>query len=192
MQRRKSPRKNQKQPDYYGIEGNQDRVEDNTLTLRARSSSKKKRQMGHKRSRQQLRAPSRKKTSSLSSSQSSVSESEERSDSDNDEKRPAVDMRHRGPQMAVTSSVNRARRKEYLPNDRRSLYSVCMKHLSIPKVSDPREIWGGVIVPAVRDKYQSKKCNMNNKIKSIYMSMRILFEYAKQYLLMQRPHKDYR
>ncbi len=37
--------------------------------------------------------------------------------------------------------------QEYLPNDRRSLYSVCMKHLSIPKGSDKREIWGRVIVP---------------------------------------------
>ncbi len=81
--------------------------------------------------------------------------------------------------------------QEYLQNDWRSLYSVCMKHLSIPKGSDPREIWGRVIILAVRDKYQSMKCNMNNKIKSIYMRMRILFEYAKQYLLMQRPHNDY-
>jgi hypothetical protein len=70
--------------------------------------------------------------------------------------------------------------QEYLPNDWRSLYSVCMKHLSIPEGSDPREIWGRVIVLAVRDKYQSMKCNMNNKIKSIYMSMRIFYEYAKQ------------
>ncbi len=69
-------------------------------------------------------------------------------------------------------------RQEYLPNDRRSFYSVCMKHLSIPEGSDPREIWGREIVPAVRDKYQSMKCNMNNKIKTFYMSMRILFEYA--------------
>jgi hypothetical protein len=81
--------------------------------------------------------------------------------------------------------------QEYLTNDWRSLYSVCMKHLLIPKGSDPREIWGRVIIPAVRDKYQSMKCNMNNRVKSIYMSMRILFECVKQYLLMQRPHKDY-
>jgi hypothetical protein len=63
--------------------------------------------------------------------------------------------------------------QEYLPNDRRGLYSVCMKHLSIPEGSDPREIRGRVIVPVFRDKYQSMKCNMNNKIKSIYMSMRV-------------------
>jgi hypothetical protein len=63
-----------------------------------------------------------------------------------------------------------------------------MKHLSIPEGSHPREIWARVIVPAIRDKYQSMKCNTNNKIKSIYMSMRIVFEYATQYLLMQRPH----
>ena len=30
--------------------------------------------------------------------------------------------------------------QEYLPNDRRSLYSVCMKHLSIPEESNPKEI----------------------------------------------------
>jgi hypothetical protein len=84
MQRRKSPRKNQKQPDYYGIEGNQDRGEENTLKLGApgRSSSKKKRWMGYKSSRQQLRAPTRKKTSSLSSSHLSLSEYEESSDDD--------------------------------------------------------------------------------------------------------------
>ena len=78
--------------------------------------------------------------------------------------------------------------QEYLPNDRRSLYSLCMKYLSIPEGSDPRDIWGRVMVPAIRDKYQSMKCNMNNKIKSIYMSMRFLFEYAMQKLLMQRSH----
>ena len=80
--------------------------------------------------------------------------------------------------------------QEYLQNYWRSLYSVCMKHLLIPKGSDPREIWGRVIIPAVRDKYQSIKSNMNNKIKSSYMSMRILFECVKQYLLMQHPRKD--
>ena len=75
--------------------------------------------------------------------------------------------------------------QEYLPNDRRSLCSLCMKQLLIPKGSDPMDIWDRVIVPAIRDKYQSMKCNLQNKIKSIYMSMRILFEYATQNLLMQ-------
>ncbi len=91
MQRRKSPRKNQKQPDYYGIEGNRDRGEENTLMLGApgRSSSKKKRRMGYKSSRQQLRGPLQKKTSSLSSSHLSLSECEE--SSDDDEKGPTVD-----------------------------------------------------------------------------------------------------
>ena len=45
---------------------------------------------------------------------------------------------------------------EYLPNDRRSLYSVCMKHLSIPEGSNPSEIWSRVIIPSIRDKYQLK------------------------------------
>ena len=65
--------------------------------------------------------------------------------------------------------------QEYLPNDRRSLYSVCMKHLSIPDGSDKREIWNRVIVPSIRDKYQSMRCNMNNKMKAIYMSMKCFF-----------------
>jgi hypothetical protein len=32
---------------------------------------------------------------------------------------------------------------------------VCMKHLSIPEGSDKRDIWDRVIVPSIRDKYQS-------------------------------------
>jgi len=78
--------------------------------------------------------------------------------------------------------------QEYLPNDRRSLYSVCMKLLSIPEGSDKREIWSRVIVPSIRYKYQSMKCNMNNKIKNIDMSMRIIFEYATKDILIQRSH----
>jgi hypothetical protein len=62
--------------------------------------------------------------------------------------------------------------QEYLPEDNRSLYTVCMKHLSIPEGSDKRDIWDRVIVRSIRDKYQGMRCNMNNKIKSIYMSMR--------------------
>ena len=73
--------------------------------------------------------------------------------------------------------------QEYLPNDRRSLYSVCMKHLSIPQGSNPKEIWGRVIVPSIRDKYQSMKCNLNNKIKSIYLSMRFLLQFAHTLLI---------
>ena len=71
--------------------------------------------------------------------------------------------------------------KEYLPDDTRSLYSVSMKHLSIPEGSDKRDIWERVIVPSIRDKYQSMRCNMNNKIKSIYLSMRNLLVYANTY-----------
>ena len=111
MQRRKSPRKNQKQPDYYGIEGNRDRGEENTLTLGApgRSSSKKKRRMGYKSSRQQLRAPTRKKTSSQSSSHLSLSGYEECSD--DNEKGLTVDKRHKGPRKAMTN-VYLSRRNE--------------------------------------------------------------------------------
>jgi len=73
--------------------------------------------------------------------------------------------------------------QEYLPNDRRSLYSVCMKHLSIPEGSNPKKIWDRVIVPSIIDKYQSMKCNMNNKVKSIYLSMRCLLELAHTLLI---------
>ncbi len=63
--------------------------------------------------------------------------------------------------------------QEYLPHDWRSFYNLCMNHLSIPEGSDTKEIWGRVVVPAVRDKYQSMKCNLNNKIKSVYMGMKL-------------------
>ncbi len=111
MQRRKSSRKNQTQPDYYGIEGNKICLEDTRRMLRARSSPKRKSQVGYKRRRQQLRALARKKTSSLSSSQSLASEYEEKSESDDDEKGLTEDKRHGGWQMAATS-VNRGRRNE--------------------------------------------------------------------------------
>ena len=80
--------------------------------------------------------------------------------------------------------------QEYLPHDRRSFYSLCMNHLSIPEGSDPKEIWGRVVVPAVRDKYQSMKCNLNNKIKSVYMGMKILLQSASQYLFTQCPQSS--
>jgi len=73
--------------------------------------------------------------------------------------------------------------QEYLPNDRGEAYSVCMKILSIPEGSNPKEIWGRVIVPSIRDKYQSMKCNMNYKIKSIYLSMRFLLDFAHTLLI---------
>ncbi len=111
MQRRKSSRKNQTQPDYYRIERNQDCLEDTRHMLRAQSSPKKKRQVGYKRRRQQLRAPARKKTLSLSLSQSLASEYEEKSESDDNEKGPTEDKRHGGWQMAATS-VNWGRRNE--------------------------------------------------------------------------------
>jgi hypothetical protein len=69
--------------------------------------------------------------------------------------------------------------QEYLPYDTRSLYLVCMKYLSIPDFADKRDIWYRAIVPSFRYKYQSMKCNMNNRVKSIYLSMKYLLEYAK-------------
>ena len=60
----------------------------------------------------------------------------------------------------------------YLPNDRNSLCWVIMKNLSIPERSDPMDIWKRVIVPSIRDKYMSMRCNMTTKIKGIYQSMK--------------------
>jgi hypothetical protein len=80
--------------------------------------------------------------------------------------------------------------QEYLPHDRRSFYSLCMNHLSILEGSDPKDIWGRVVVPAVRDKYQSMKCNLNSKIKSIYMGMKILLQCASQYLFKECPQSS--
>ena len=60
----------------------------------------------------------------------------------------------------------------YLPNDRNSLCWVVMKNLSVPKRSDPMDIWKRVMVPSIRDKYLSMRCNMTTKIKGIYQSMK--------------------
>ena len=61
--------------------------------------------------------------------------------------------------------------KNYLPDDRDSLYAICMRRLKIPEGSDPEDIWERVIVPTIMRKYQHLKCNLNNEIKSIYLSM---------------------
>ena len=46
-----------------------------------------------------------------------------------------------------------------------------MRHLIIPEGADQEDIWNRVIVPTVMRIYQHMKCNLNNKIKSLYMSM---------------------
>ncbi len=61
--------------------------------------------------------------------------------------------------------------KEYLPNKKKSLYLLCMRHLMIPEGADKRDIWERVIVPLIMRKCQNMTCNLNNDIKSIYMSM---------------------
>ena len=61
----------------------------------------------------------------------------------------------------------------YLPNDRTSLCWVVMKNLSIPERSDPMDMWNRVIVPSIREKYQSMRCNMTTRVKGIYLSMMI-------------------
>jgi hypothetical protein len=61
--------------------------------------------------------------------------------------------------------------KEYVPNKKKSLYLLCMRHLMIPEGANKRDIWERVIVPLIMRKYQNMKCNLNNDIKSIYMSM---------------------
>ena len=61
--------------------------------------------------------------------------------------------------------------RDILLDKKNSFYSLCMHHLRIPKGADERDIWERVIVPSVMRKYQHMKCNLNNDLKSIYMSM---------------------
>ncbi len=61
--------------------------------------------------------------------------------------------------------------KEILPEKKNNLYLLCMRHLQIPKGANESDIWDRVIVPLIMRKYQHMKCNLNNDIKSIYMSM---------------------
>ncbi len=41
----------------------------------------------------------------------------------------------------------------------------------IPEGADKEDIWERVIIPSVMRKYQRMKCNLNNDIKLLYMSM---------------------
>jgi hypothetical protein len=61
--------------------------------------------------------------------------------------------------------------RDILPDKKNSFYLLCMRHLRIPEGADERDIWERVIVPSVMRKYQHMKCNLNNDLKSIYMSM---------------------
>ena len=68
--------------------------------------------------------------------------------------------------------------KSYLSKEKSSLYSVCMRKLSIPENAEKQDIWERVIVPTIARKYQNMKCNLSNDIKVIYMSMKpIFYEY---------------
>jgi hypothetical protein len=60
---------------------------------------------------------------------------------------------------------------EIMPDKKNSFYSLCMRHLKIPEGADKKDIWQRLIVPSVMRKYQNMKCNLNNDIKSLYMSM---------------------
>ncbi len=61
--------------------------------------------------------------------------------------------------------------KEILPEKKNSLYLLCMRHLRIPEGANESDIWERVIAFLIMRKYQHMKCNLNNDIKSIYMSM---------------------
>jgi len=74
--------------------------------------------------------------------------------------------------------------QRYLPTDKESLYSVCMRHLKIPQGSEPRDIWERVIVPSIARKYQNMKCNLNGDIKALYMSMTPIFIIRIVYILL--------
>ncbi len=60
---------------------------------------------------------------------------------------------------------------------RRIAYSFLLvtQNLNIPEGANDRDnIWDRVIDPSKWMKYINKKCNLNNEIKRIYMSMRYL------------------
>ncbi len=61
--------------------------------------------------------------------------------------------------------------QDVLPERPTSLYSLCMQKLKFPKGADKRDIWERVIVSSIRMKYTNLKCNLNNDIKLIYLSM---------------------
>jgi hypothetical protein len=42
--------------------------------------------------------------------------------------------------------------------------------MKIPERADEKDIWERVKVPTIMQKYQHMKCNLNNEIKSIYLS----------------------
>jgi hypothetical protein len=61
--------------------------------------------------------------------------------------------------------------QDVLPERPRSLYLLCMQRFKIPEGADKRDIWERVIIPSIRMKYTNMKWNLNNNIKSIYLSM---------------------
>jgi hypothetical protein len=61
--------------------------------------------------------------------------------------------------------------QDVLPERPTSLYLLCMQKLKILEGADKRDIWERVIVPSIRMKYTNLKCNLNNDIKLIYLSM---------------------
>jgi hypothetical protein len=61
--------------------------------------------------------------------------------------------------------------QDVLPERPRSLYSLCMQRLKILKGVDKRDIWERVIILSIKMKYTNMKCNLNNDIKLIYLSM---------------------
>jgi len=58
-----------------------------------------------------------------------------------------------------------------MPDNKKKVSSLCMRHLKFPEGADKKDIWERVIVPSVMRKYQNMKCNLNNDIKLVYMSM---------------------
>ncbi len=69
--------------------------------------------------------------------------------------------------------------KNYEPDKKNSLSSMCLRKLLLPEGSNTADIWERVLaVPLIQmNKYINIKGNMNNDLKKIYMSMSdILFE----------------
>ena len=80
-----------------------------------------------------------------------------------------------------------------MPDKKNSFNSLCMRHLKIPEGADKNDIWDREIVHSVLRKYQHMKCNLNNDIKSLYMSMKtclcestfaVLVDYTDIYFIL--------
>ena len=61
--------------------------------------------------------------------------------------------------------------RNYAREEEQLLFTLYATFEKYPKGANKKDIWERVIVPSVMRKYQHMKYNLNNYIKSLYMSM---------------------